>query len=272
MALVIEGQVTTRLPIGGEELSVTALAGLSASEISRKKIWYGRNRVEVGQLFRVTGALSEDQTIVWEGSLTAVHGIGAGMEAGWVRIETAAGRHVGARMRGGNLVAASDVSDFAGAEMVGGLIRIQGNAGDGLGGVYSGTKIGGNRGVILVQGNAGRGLGRCLRRGLIAVAGNVGPLCGWGMRAGTILVGGQCERECGSGMIRGTIVLANQQNYEFLPSFRPGSIYSDYLIRLLAGQLKRLEVDWDERLLGQRFHMHHGDGLSGGRGEVFGRC
>ncbi len=65
-------------------------------------------------------------------------------------------------MSGGTIVTRSSVSDFAGAEMKGGTLRIQGDAGDLVGGSYPGSKIGMNRGTILVGGNVGKGAGQSL--------------------------------------------------------------------------------------------------------------
>ena len=268
MALVLNQQVETTIPIKVKGITPDRLAGKSTNEIAKTSIWHGRQEVELGSLFSISGSL-DDHTIVWEGHLKSVHQIGAAMQAGVMRIATEAGRHVGSQMSGGEIIAQSDVSDFLGAEMTGGLIRAQGNAGDSVGGNYPGSKSGMNRGTILIGGNVGKGVGQSMRRGTIVVKGNTAMLPGWNMRAGTLLVLGECGSDVGAGMTRGTIAIAGQLHSNLLPTFIKGGTQRVPVLQMLGNWLVNQKFDFDAAVLKANFQTFHGDQLMGGRGEVF---
>jgi formylmethanofuran dehydrogenase subunit C len=269
MPLVLECQSKTSLPIEVEGVLPIPLRNLSSESIAKLPIWNGKNKLELGELFRVTGTIDESDTIVWVGNLQSVHGIGLGMDGGVMQVDSPAGRHVGAKMSGGSIEAKSDVSDFVGVEMTGGTIRVRGNSGDLTGGNYPGSKIGMNRGSIIVDGNAGRGTGQAMRRGTIAIGGDSGKLCGWNMLAGSIIVCGNCASEFGVGMTRGTLVLLDPRSgTEILPTFAKGGVYQNTIVKMMASWLQQIGFEAAERLAQTSFQMHHGDLLSGGRGEV----
>lgn len=258
-----------KLPIEVAGIIPSRLVGKTTSEIAKEKIRFGRNVVELGELFRISGKIDETKTINWTGDLNSVHHLGAGLDSGTMQIKSSTGRHVGAKMSGGQIEVSGDVSDFLGVEMTGGTIRVHGSAGDCVGGNYNGSKFGMNRGEILIDGNAGRGCGQAMRRGLIAVGGKVDRLCGWNMLAGSIVVMGNCGAEVGAGMLRGSIVLAGETGVELLPTFARGGSYSGYVLGLTAKHLKSVGFQSAESLAGFCFTMHHGDCLRGGRGEIF---
>ncbi len=269
MPLVLECRSETSLPIEVEGILPGSLSNLSSKAVSSSPILHGRNKLELGELFHVTGTIDETETIIWNGNLEPVHGIGLGMTGGTMVIETAAGRHVGGKMSGGRIEAKSNVSDFVGAEMTGGTIRVRGNSGDLTGGNYPGSKLGMNRGAIIVDGNAGRGTGQSMRRGTIAIGGDTGRLCGWNMLAGSIVVCGICQPEIGIGMTRGTLVLLDPNSQiEFQPTFSVGGIYQNTIVKMLAYWLRHVDFGAAERLMEARFQIYHGDLLRGGRGEV----
>ena len=267
MALVLNQQVETTIPIEVSGIRPDCLAGKSNNDIAKTPIWHGRHQVELGSMFAISGSMSDDQTLVWEGNLKPVHRIGAQMNSGNMRITTETGRHVGSQMSGGEIIAQSDVSDFVGAEMTGGLIRVQGSAGDSAGGNYPGTKSGMNRGTILIEGNAGKGTGQSMRRGTIVVKGNTGELTGWNMRAGTILVLGECGPHVGAGMLRGTIAVTRQP--KLLPTFLKGAVQPVPVLKMLSNWLVKQQFDFDPAIFQSDFQTFHGDQLMGGRGEIF---
>ena len=55
--------------------------------------------------------------------------------------------------------------------MTGGVIVVEGNAGDSAGAALPGSKVGVNRGTILVRGDVGKGAGESMRRGMLVVGG-----------------------------------------------------------------------------------------------------
>jgi formylmethanofuran dehydrogenase subunit C len=150
--------------------------------------------------------------------------------------------------------------------MQGGLIRIMGNAGHGLGGAYRGSRRGMKKGTIIVTGNAGNELGATMRRGLIAVLGNVGDFCGAFMIAGSILVFGQLGARPGAGLKRGTIVAF--QPPELLPTYRGACTYQPIFLRMLLKQLRGLGVEIAEDQVEGRYRRYVGDMNALGKGEI----
>jgi formylmethanofuran dehydrogenase subunit C len=264
----LERFVNTNLAIEVDGILPERLFGRKALDVAKLPIWIGRNQVELGSAFRVHGAGGENNGIRWTGDLGNVHWIGAGMKSGEIEIQSDAGLHVGSGMSGGIIRAQASVGDFAAAEMRGGLVRIAGNAGDHLGGSYTGSPTGMNRGEILVEGNAGRGLGQRMARGLIAVRGNVDQLCGWNMLAGSIIVYGSCAAECGLGMKRGKIIQCSNQNAPLSPTFTAGSKIESGVLNLFAARLQQLDFQPSDVFQSKRFCILHGDQLEGGRGEI----
>ncbi|MDG1873219.1 MAG: formylmethanofuran dehydrogenase subunit C [Mariniblastus sp.] len=269
MALVLCQQVETQIPIEVEGITPERLLGKSNLEIGQTKILYGRDEVELGELFSIAGALNASRHLVFDGNLGCVQGIGAGQSSGTIEIETDSGRHVGSQMSGGQISSKASVSDFLGIEMTGGVIKVKGNAGDGVGGHFPGSKFGMNRGSILIGGNVGNGLGQAMRRGTIAVGGTAGELTGWNMLAGTIMVFGASGIDAGAGMKRGTIVLAGGLKSQLSPTFVRGGFYPVPILNMLAGWLEQNNFFADVSSLRSSFQAFNGDLLNGGRGEIF---
>lgn len=272
MTLVLTQQVETTIPIEVQGITPDRFKDNSNEEIAKLPIWHGRKKLELGEIFKVSGKPTESMTMVWEGNLRPVHWIGSGMCDGSIQVESEAGRHVGSQMSGGTIMVKGDVSDFLGVEMTGGQIRVAGNAGDLVGGNYPGSTFGMNRGSILVDGDVGKGAGQSMRRGTIAIGGNAGALVGWNMLAGTILVFGNSGPDVGAGMTRGTIVLGGGQSHPLLPTFRQGGSYPVPILTMMSKWLTRQGFDFNETMLESDFHQFDGDLLSGGRGEVFVRA
>jgi len=272
MALVLTQQVETTIPIEVQGITPDRLQGKSSQQIAQLPIWHGRKKLDLGELFQISGTLDDSMKLIWDGNLRPVHWIGSGMSSGKIQIESDAGRHVGSQMSGGEISVKGDVSDFLGVEMTGGQIRVAGNAGDLVGGNNPGSKFGMNRGSILIDGDAGNGAGQSMRRGTIAIGGTAGELTGWNMLAGTILVFGTCGPNAGAGMTRGTIVLGGGQNQPQLPTFRPGGFYPVPVLNMMSKWLKQQGFRFDATILESPFQEFDGDLLYGGRGEVFVRA
>ena len=269
MTLVLSQQVKTQIPIEVAGITPDKVVGMPIAEIEKLPIWLGRQRLVLAELFKVSGANSASNTIVFEGNLDSVHSIGLGMKFGLIRVESDAGRHVGRQMSGGRIVTKGDVSDYLGVEMTGGVIHVLGNAGDLVGGHLPGSKSGMNRGSILVAGNVGKGAGQAMRRGSLAIGGNACELVGWNMLGGTIVVFGECGEYVGAEMKRGTIVLAGGYDHHLLPTFTQGGNFHVPILSILANWLCKNGFELDDQLLNSRFRMFHGDWLQGGRGELF---
>jgi formylmethanofuran dehydrogenase subunit C len=117
MALRLELMNRTPIPVEVEGVHPTAVLGKSLGEIERLNVFHGNRPVALADFFRVSGT-PDDACMRWEGELSGVHWIGAGMSQGSIWIDGSAGRHVGSRMRGGRLEVSGDVSDWLGGEML----------------------------------------------------------------------------------------------------------------------------------------------------------
>lgn len=267
MPLILKYQAATTIPVELHGLTPDALAQRSLAEIERLPIQYGNRQVPLAELFDVSGSAADGELHL-EGDLRSVHGVGAQMTAGTIRIEGDAGRHLGSQMRGGEIHVAGSAGDWVGAEMRGGLIHVRGDAGNQVGGAYPGSRRGMNGGTILIGGRAGDELGHTMRRGTVAVGGDVGDGTGFNMIAGSIYVFGRCSVQPGAGMRRGTIGLFGPERPTLLPTFRQASTYQPSFLRFALLELRRPGFDVPEPLLARRITLYHGDFLALGRGEI----
>ena len=211
---------------------------------------------------------SDDLEWHFHGDLSGVHWIGARMQAGSIHVHGPAGRHLGSEMRGGSIRVDGDAGDWVGGEMRRGTIRVHGSAGHLVGAAYRGSRVGMKGGTIWIDGDVGNELGHTMRRGWIAVGGKAGDMLGFNMLAGSLLVFGDCGIRPGAGMRRGTLGLFGPNPPELLPTFRYACRYRPLAVQLMFRKLREQEFTLDESLAATDFHLHHGDLLDGGRGEI----
>ena len=241
----------------------------SAAEVLATPVQYGNETPPLGEFCDAAGSAAEDQQIIWQGDCSRVKYIGAQLTGGTVRVEGDAGMHLGAEMTGGEIIVDGNVDDWAGAEMKGGRIRIHGNAGHCLGAVYRGGTRGMAGGEILVDGNAGDEIGHTMRRGLIAVAGKAGDAVGYRMIAGSIFLFGETGIRIGAAMKRGTIGLFGSASAPpMLPSFRYACQYRPVFLQLYFAHLRSLGFLVPEECLAADYRRYSGDFLELGKGEI----
>ena len=269
MPLTLTWTAATPLPVDAGDLRPDALAGLSAGEVARRRVLAGNAPAEVGELFRIEGAL-DDGHLILEGDLRTLRWIGARMATGALTVRGDAGPELGAQMAGGSIEVFGAVGDGACAGMSGGLARLHGPAGDGLGGAMPGARKGMRAGVILVDGPIGAGAGLAMRRGLIAVAGAAGPGLGRGLIAGSIFAFGPVGPRAGAGMKRGTLALLGVEGVaELLPTFRHACRYRPPIATLYLRRLRAWGFPVPERAFSGSFERYNGDLIEGGQGEVW---
>lgn len=274
MPLLLRIQTSSPIPIEVESIRPDLLQGQATDSIARICVQQGNARIPMGELFTVTGSLTEGDpiegdTIEWHGDCSQVRGIGLGMTSGTVRIVGNAGMHTGAAMRGGKIHCEGSAGDWLGCEMQGGTIVVDGDAGDCVGGTYRGGQLGMTGGEILVRGSAGHEIGRNMRRGMIAIGGLCGNGAGFGMIAGTIVLNGAVGRHLGAGMKRGTILcLHASTRAELLPTFRPSGRLSPEFFRVLRNQMKTIGGFLGESRVDISFDRYVGDTLEQGKGEI----
>lgn len=268
MCLTLRLRAPTSFPIEAECLRPDALRDLGDAEVSRRVVWVGRDRVELGELFSVEHGRGPAD-LVLEGDLSGVRRIGEGMAGGSILIDGGAGAHVGARMSGGTIEVRGPVGDWAGAMMRGGLIRLRRDAGDHVGSAYPGERLGMRGGVILVDESVGNGAGEFMRRGLIAVKGGAGEGLGANLIAGSILAFGTVSGDgLGAGMKRGTIALLEAPTTPLLPTFRHACRIRPVFLALYLKQLQDWGFAVTPDAFEAEFERYNGDLIASGKGEV----
>ncbi len=260
-----------RISLAG--LTPDRLSALTSEEIERLPLAWGRQRLVLGDFFRIGGAASEE--LVMRGADPRFCEIGAGMNAGTLIVEGDAGDLLGRSMQGGVLIVHGNAGRFAACGLSGGELRIAGNVGDELGAPMPWMGAGMSGGRVIVSGNAGARCGDRLRRGDIFVAGNAGDFCGVRMVAGSIVVGGSVGAHAGHAMRRGSLFLLSD-------AFWPGATFVETL-SCADAYLGLLWRDWSARFATGVFgdfarlalarvptpRRWMGDLAGDGRGEVF---
>jgi formylmethanofuran dehydrogenase subunit C len=271
MPLQLTYHAETSLPVELAGLTPSWAHDKSLADIGRREIFQGNQRRPLSALFAVAGDPS-DLEIDLHGDLSGVHGIGAQMREGQLRVHGSAGRHLGSQMSGGVLKVYGDTQDWTGAEMRGGLIHVHGSTGPLAGAAYRGSALGMTGGTLLIEGDAGDEVGTALRRGLIAVRGRAGDALGLQMRAGSIVVCGDCGSRPGAEMRRGTLLLLGSSPPSLLPTFRFATTTNLQIVTLMLHALRRLGFSYDPALQAGSCDLYRGDLLALGRGEILVRA
>jgi formylmethanofuran dehydrogenase subunit C len=254
------------VPVEVEGVTPEAVRDKPLADIEKLAIFHGNTTVPLAEFFHVSGDPA-DERMEWEGDLSGVHWIGAGMNEGWIHIGGEAGRHLGSEMTGGEIHVEGDAGDWVGGEMHGGLIHVRGRAGHLIGAAYRGSARGMTGGTILVHGSVGNEIGHSMRRGLLAV-GSAGDLAGFNMLAGTILVFGAAGIRHGAGMRRGTIAFLGGESPPILPSFRFACRYRPEVMTLLLRHVRSLGFPLPDLTPAAGYDLFNGDLIEGGRGEL----
>ncbi len=224
ITLKLKGSVMSgpaKIPVEVDSLTPDQLFGKSEAEIKAVKVWWGNQQENTGDLFDVrvegTAGSADDVKIVFEGDLTRVKRIGAGMKAGEIEARGDVDMHCGAMMEGGRLVVKGNANCWAGREMRGGELIIEGNAEDNLCAMYRGEMMGMTGGKVTVYGDAGELVGQYMAGGEILIKGNADRLAGLSMSGGKITIEGNAEIP-GADMTGGEIVVKGTT--EMMPSFK----------------------------------------------------
>ena len=65
MTLVLTQQVETTIPIEVQGITPDRFKDNSNEEIAKLPIWHGRKKLELGEIFKVSGKPTESMTMVW---------------------------------------------------------------------------------------------------------------------------------------------------------------------------------------------------------------
>jgi formylmethanofuran dehydrogenase subunit C len=260
--------LTLRSPLdralSADAIAADRFAALGALEISALRLWDGRNSIALGDVFSVSGERA--QTVVLEGDLAKLHGVGTMMSAGTLEINGSIGNAVGARMKGGTITVQGSAGDDAGSAMSGGSLVIAGDAGDRAGGALQGASKGMTGGHIIVRGSAGREAGARMRRGILCCAA-AGASAGLGMLAGNIIVAGAIGEGVGAGNKRGSIVALGgvrvPQTYAYACTYSP-----PHLSLMLLFLRARFALAVEDAHLHGLYRRYSGDLAEIGKGEI----
>lgn len=147
-----------------------------------------------------------------------------------------------------------------------GVIEIDGDAGDWLGGATKGRAVGMSGGRVLVRGDAGANVGYRMRRGEILVAGDTGDFLAAHQIAGTIVVAGSAVKNphhLGYAMRRGSLLLNDPPELptaRFSPPHLTCARWVGLLTKTDVAKLNRLL----EKLSNDRCWSCRGDDAAGG--------
>ncbi len=240
------------------------LANLSPAEIQRIELQTTRQRLCVGDVFRVQ--MGDAELIRFEGGHERLDRIGYGMERGEIHVHGDVGCQAGRLMNGGKLYIAGTAGPWAGSGMKAGLIEITGSAGDRLGGPLAGETAGMRGGVVIVRKDAGERAGDRLRRGMIIIEGDAAAYAGSRMIAGTLIVRGRAGPLPGYLMSRGTIVLAEGSNV-LSPTFADCGVHDLLSNALMAAFIKPYSSELAE-FVRTPLRRLMGDMAGVGKGEI----
>ena len=242
--------LTLRAPldqrVDAEGLTPDRCASLTEAQIAALPILVGGRAAAVGDLFDVRGGSSD--RLAFDGDLSRVDGLGAGMISG-------------------ELLVRGDAGDDVGRAMAGGVLRIRGNAGHRVGGPAAGASKGMLGGEIIVEGSAGDDTAARLRRGLVVIWGSTGASAGRAMIAGTLVVRGPVGDHPAEGNKRGSLIALG--DIRVPASYRYACTYEPPFVRLLLTHLiRRHGLDVESRARDGHYQRFCGDAGAPGKGEI----
>lgn len=264
-ALTLRLRAPPPLSVDMSVVSPERLAGLTRTQVETLDLEVGNRTVALGELFAVSG--DDPHSMVVENAHARLTHLGAGMRGGMLSVEGDAGDYTGLRMSAGQIVVAGSAGSFAGCEMSGGAIEIRGSAGDFLGAALAGDKQGMRGGLIHVRGRAGDRVADHMRRGLILLEEGAGAYLGSRMLAGTVLAKGTVGPQPGYGLKRGTLLLYEAPR-ELPATFNDCGAHDLLFLTVLERELAKQSELAAFLPLPRRVRRYCGDLATGGKGEL----
>ncbi|ODR97031.1 hypothetical protein AUC69_12965 [Methyloceanibacter superfactus] len=261
-ALIFELKDTPGQRLDLSPLVPARLAGMSRKDIEAVSIGTTRETLTVGDAFKVKG--KDAQNIHFVGTDERCDKIGAELEGGAIFVDGDAGASLGARMKSGKIGVTGSAGVLAAASMAGGEITIRRNVGAQACGVALGETMGMKGGFVTVGGDTGALLGERMRRGPRGRRRQGGRLCRRPHDCRHARAQRGAGRYAGYGNRRGSLIFMEKPK-DILPTFSDcGVMEFDYL-RLLEKWLR----DQDIRIrLGDRARRLMGDMAVLGKGEM----
>jgi len=240
------------------------LAGLSTGDIERLALSGDPQGPHVGDVFAVSGTLTDAVAI--SGGSALLDYVGAGLDGGTITVEGPVGAYAGRGMRDGKITIGGDAGAYLASTATGGLIHVKGSAGDFLGGTRPGDRFGLLGGTVLVEGSVGERAGERMRRGVVVARGKFGPA------AGSRMVGGTLWTEAGFGprpgplLRRGTLIGPSVD--ELLPTFADCGRIDPVILRILSRYIAQTLGPLAPKALPGMVRKLAGDRATIGKGEI----
>ena len=241
MRIVLRQVRSTRQRIDFSGILPDRLTAMNPDDIRRIPLHLGNRQLSLTDLFEVEAQDSNEDELLLLPLDGKLDHIGAELKGGRIVVDGDAGHDTGRAMRSGIIEIRGNAGDNTGSGMCGGRLSIDGNVGARTGGPAAGERRGQQGGLIHIRGNTGVRAGERMRRGLMVIEGDCGDLLGHRMIAGTLYVGGQAGELAGHGMRRGTLLLSR-------PPLMLGSTIIDNgrqqlaFLRLLLDDIQQLTV------------------------------
>ncbi|HEX2841140.1 formylmethanofuran dehydrogenase subunit C [Hyphomicrobium sp.] len=240
------------------------LAGLSTSDIENLTLGDDPHMPRVGDIFAVSGSLTDAVAI--SGNSSFLDYVGAGLDGGSITVEGRVGNYAGRGIKSGKLTVSGDAGAFLASGAKGGLIHVKGSAGDFLGGARPGDKFGMLGGTVLVDGSVGERAGERMRRGVVVAKGK------FGAAAGSRMVGGTLWTEAGFGahpgplLRRGTLIGPSVE--VLLPTFADCGHIDPVILRILSRYIADTLGPLAPKPLPAQVRKLAGDRATIGKGEI----
>jgi formylmethanofuran dehydrogenase subunit C len=251
-----------RLDLAG--LTPARLSGLSVNAIEHLVLATGKTTLHVGDVFQVTGPLSDE--IWFEGGSDRFDNIGRGLTGGIISVEGSVGNGAGRSMKAGRLEIEGGAGAYLASGQSGGLITLGGPAGDYVGAVGTGKRFGMTGGTVVVGGSIGERAGDKMRRGTIIVRGKTGAMAGSRMCGGTIIAEGGLGPMPGHLMRRGTLITPVPPHLS--GTFADCGIHDLVILKVMRKAMLAELQPLAPRDLPTRVRRFAGDLATIGRGEI----
>ncbi len=262
LVLRLRAPLDERIDLSG--LVAAARAPSAATTLARLPVGGGRQPIELGDVFHVSG--DGGDRIVIDGSSGLVDGVGAGLDGGEMIVEGDVGQGAARGMRAGRLDIRGSSGHHLASGLRGGVVAVTGSAGDLLGAALPGERFGMAGGTVVVGGGIGARAGDRMRRGTIVVHGKVGAAAGARMMGGTIWTDGGFGDGPGPLLRRGTLIGAAAAR--LLATFGDCGAHDMVVLRILNRHLATTLGPLAPRPLPAKVRRLAGDLATIGKGEI----
>ena len=165
-------------------LTPKRLSSIPLAEVLKLNVGSTKSALTVGDVFAVSGKPGD--TVRIESGSTRLDFVGAELDHGTIIVDGDVGVGAGRNMRGGRLEIRGDAGALLASGISGGEVFVKGSAAGQVGGLTPGDKFGMTGGLIVIDGHAGDRVGDRMRRGTIFIRGKCGNFAGSRMVGGTI--------------------------------------------------------------------------------------